>query len=119
MEDAKVLFDAGINSVYKGSQSLAHLFITDSDIILTKHSIWNLHSHASGSLFGHLDGEGNILFSKEKSKLQSITRTRFRLNGKCCLLKFNDGDELIVIFDFPAKTLKQIGPMLPGVTIDF
>lgn len=116
--DQEVLFYVKVNSVYKKNQQLAHFYITDKAIILTKHSLWNLYSHVGDGLLGYLDGENKPLCNFEISKLKSITRTRFKLNGKCCLFKFED-DEIIIIFDFVKKVLEKIAPLLPGVDINF
>ena len=116
--DQTVLYYAKINSVYKGKTQFAHLYITDKEIVLHKHSTWNLHSHVGTGLVGYLDGENKPLFAFETSKLKRISKTRFKLNGKCCLFTFDD-DEIVIIFDSPKKELEKIKPLLPKVDILF
>ena len=117
-ENETVLFEAKVNSVYKGSTSFAYFYITTKRIILTKLSTWNVMSHIGDSLLGRLDGDKKPLCEFELSKLISVSRTRFRLNGKCCLFRFED-DEIIIALDSPAKTLEQIRPLLHCDNVSF
>ena len=117
MED-KILFECGVNSFYKNGHSLAQLYITENEIIMTKNSIWNLHTSGS-SIFGLLDGDGRLWFRNKISNLKSITRTKAGLNKKACLFAFTN-DEIKIIFDFPNKTIEKLRPFLPEhVVIDY
>ena len=116
--DKNVLFSTSVNSQYKGKREFAHFYVTESKIILTKLSKFNLLTQAGTTIAGALDGEYKLIASFEKAKLEKISRTRLGLNGKCCRFSFTD-DEIIIVFDSPKKTLEKIKQYLPSVLIDF
>jgi hypothetical protein len=119
MADEQVLFYEKVNSIYKKSTQFAHFYITNSKIILTKHSTWNLFSHVGTGLAGYLDGENKPLFEFDLSKLKSIKRVRFKLNGKVALFTFED-DEIGIAFDSPKKAIESLKAYIPSsVEIDF
>ena len=117
--DEEILFTCEVNSFYGNKHSLAHLYITKEEIIMTRQSLWNMKvgTHGKTTLFGLLDGEGNLWFRNRVDKLLSISRTKAGLNGKACLFKFTD-DEIKIILDFPKKTLPKIMAVLPPTVVN-
>ena len=117
-KEQKILYYCKVNSVYNGSHQFAHFYLTEKEIVLTRLSIFNMCSSVGTSLLGTIDGEGEIIFRNDISKLKSISKVRFRLNAKCCLFDFGV-DRITIIFDSPKKTLESISKYLTNVTINF
>lgn len=114
----KILFECAVNSFYKKGHSLAQLYITESEIIMTKNSIWNLHTSGT-TIFGLANGDGKLWFRNKLDSLKSITRTKAGLNRKACLFSFAN-DEIKIIFDFPKKAIEKLRSILPDrIVIDY